>query len=126
MSSIERAERLLGHDRTVVMGDFNMNPFDPGMVCSSAFHGVMSRMVTQVGSRVVRGQSYKYFYNPMWSLYGDLPTAPPGSFFYSASDHKEYFWHMFDQVLVRPSIQEWVQPASIQVLTTAGVSLYPS
>lgn len=41
--SIRRAERDVQHTRTVVVGDFNMNPFETGVSSASGLHAVMSR-----------------------------------------------------------------------------------
>jgi hypothetical protein len=35
----------------VVIGDFNMNPFDRGMVNANGFHAVMSRQIAALRSR---------------------------------------------------------------------------
>lgn len=43
VQSIEEAEVRVGHDRTLVIGDFNMNPFETGMVSAGGFHAVMDR-----------------------------------------------------------------------------------
>ncbi len=37
---IRNEEARLGHQRTLVVGDFNMNPFDEGVMTSDAFHAV--------------------------------------------------------------------------------------
>ena len=66
-------------------------------------HGVMSRNVASRELRTVQGQKYPLFYNPIWSLMGDLNQGPPGSYYYESSQHVEHFWWMFDQVLVRPA-----------------------
>jgi len=42
---IIRVEMQIGHRRTVLVGDLNMNPFEDGMVNASGLHAVMSREV---------------------------------------------------------------------------------
>ena len=64
---IAHVEENAGHQRTILVGDFNMNPFETGMVAARGLHGVMSRHIAQRGSRTVQGRSYPFFYNPMWS-----------------------------------------------------------
>jgi hypothetical protein len=114
---IEEQERKLGHDRTVLAGDLNMNPFEEGVVAASGFHGVMARQVAQKGSRTVNGRQYPFFYNPMWSRMGDDSIGPPGTQYYSASGHVNYFWNTFDQVLMRPSVMEFFQGDELRVVT---------
>ena len=52
----------------------------------------------------VQGKAYPFFYNPMWSRFGDGNPGPPGTFYHRRSEHHVYFWNMFDQVLIRPSL----------------------
>lgn len=102
--SITDAENKVGHSRTVLVGDMNMNPFEDGVVSAAGLHAVMSRRIAEKEGRVVGGKKYPFFYNPMWSFFGDISPTPPGTYYYSKSRHKEYFWHIFDQVLIRPAL----------------------
>jgi hypothetical protein len=101
-AAIEREEQRAGHQRTVIVGDLNMDPFEPGLVGAGGLHAMSTRHVAARGSRTVDGRDYPMFYNPMWSLLGDRADGPPGTYYYAAGGHVRYFWHMFDQVLVRP------------------------
>ncbi|MGL5795689.1 MAG: hypothetical protein ACRC06_15075, partial [Waterburya sp.] len=56
IQSIEEAESRLGHDRTIVIGDFNMNPFETGMVSADGFHAVMDCNIASQDSRKVQGK----------------------------------------------------------------------
>ncbi len=115
---IVRQEEAAGHARTMVIGDFNMNPFESGMVDATGFHAVMSRRVASSDQRKVAGSDYRFFYNPMWGLFGDRTAGPPGTFYYSASRPGEYFWHMFDQVLVRPELIDSL--GEVRILASDG------
>jgi exonuclease III len=102
---VRQAESKLGHDRTVVIGDFNLNPFDKGLISSESFHAVMDRRIAEKESRVVQEKSRAFFYNPMWSLYGQLNESGfLGSYKYYSSSSVELFWHCFDQALIRPCL----------------------
>jgi hypothetical protein len=101
---VRRAEENSGHRRTLLVGDFNMNPFESGVVSALGIHAVMDRRIAQVGSRVVQDCEYPFFYNPMWSFFGDGSPGPPGTHFHQRAEHRVYFWNMFDQVLVRPEL----------------------
>ena len=48
---------------------------------------------------------YTTFYNPMLNLLGDRVT-PEGSYYYSTDPYLSYYWYIFDQVVIRPSIIE--------------------
>ena len=101
---IRDAERRVGHARTVIIGDLNMNPFEAGVVGSGGLHAVMDRRIAAKGSRIVRGESCDFFYNPMWAHFGDAGSTPPGTYFYNSSSEVNYFWNIFDQVLIRPAL----------------------
>ena len=118
--TVEEVERSAGHTRTVLFGDFNMNPFERGMSSSEAFHAVMDRQVASRVSRMVRKERRRLFYNPMWSKMGDLNEGPAGTYYYQSSAPLAYFWHMFDQVLVRPSLIDRFMEGRLRVITEVG------
>lgn len=63
---IEEVEQQVGHQRTIICGDFNMNPFDKGMIKTKGMHAVMDRsVICNNGTATVRGKKYKFLYNPM-------------------------------------------------------------
>lgn len=117
---IEETEEEVGHTRTVIIGDLNMNPFDSGVTSAEGFHGVMSRRVAERRQRRVGGQPRRFFYNPMWSRLGDESIGPPGSYYYNNSSQVNYFWHTFDQVLIRPELLPHFRNENLRVLTQVG------
>ncbi len=117
---IRAAEERVGHSRTIVIGDLNMNPFESGVVGSGGLHGVMDRRIASGGSRRIRGKDYMFFYNPMWSKLGDGGPAPPGTYFHNNSSDVNYFWNMFDQVLVRPALLDSLPNDSVSIVTRIG------
>lgn len=102
--TIREAENLAGHQRTVLCGDFNMNPFEYGMVGAGALNAAMTQQIALHAPRTVQGRSFLYFYNPMWGHFGDATGTAPGTHYYQKSDHISYYWNMFDQVLLRPEL----------------------
>jgi hypothetical protein len=117
---IEEAEKQAGHTRTVVLGDFNMNPFEVGLVGADALHAVMDRAVAVKGSRIVGGERKYFFYNPMWSCFGDRSSGPSGSYFRHGSNQTTFFWNIFDQVLLRPELLTRFKTEDIEIVTRAG------
>jgi hypothetical protein len=62
-------EPAVGHERTILVGDFNLNPFDDGMIFPSGFGAMMTKGLV----RKSRGTSDRYggrLYNPIWSKLG--------------------------------------------------------
>ena len=116
---IDSEEKKVGHRRTVIVGDLNMNPFESGVVGAEGLHAVMDQRVAQKISRVVDGEERFFFYNPMWSYFGDYPSGPSGTYFYRGSQ-VSFFWNMFDQVIIRPALLEFFDQGSLRILTRAG------
>lgn len=88
---IRRTEGQVGHQRTVLVGDLNLNPFDDGLVSGEGFHAVMTRKKAEEGSRLIAGERSPFFYNPMWGFFGDRTPGPPGSYYLSGTDPINYF-----------------------------------
>jgi hypothetical protein len=113
---IKTIEVDVGHTRTMVVGDLHMNPYDGGLVQTTALHAVMSRNLTEVVVRHEVRKGYPVFYNPMWSCYGDRPASRlqprgrrriPGTYYFdNTNDPANSFWQMFDQVLLRPELMD--------------------
>ena len=49
----------------------------------------------------------------MWGYFGDKSPGPPGTYYYSATNPINYFWNIYDQVLVRPGVLDWFHDLSI-------------
>ena len=111
-------EIQVGHRRTVIVGDLNMDPFEPGLIAARGFHTTASRRIAQRAVRQVRGENYHFFYNPMWGHFGDKNATPPGTYFYDNSAEVNFFWHMFDQVLVRPDLLSGFSFDGLEIVTS--------
>lgn len=90
--------------KTIIFGDFNMNPFEEGMISSEAFHALNSKLITSKIQREVYGEKRYYFYNPTWFLYAKSHNEIIGSYYYNSSDFINLFWNMFDQVIISPDL----------------------
>jgi hypothetical protein len=97
-----------------------MNPFDKGLVSADGLNAVSSRQVASRGSRQVRSRQYPFFLNPMWAHFGERSGHPPGSYYYDRAELVNYYWNIFDQVLVRPDIMDRCAGEGIKILTKAG------
>jgi hypothetical protein len=117
-NAIQSAELRAGHSRTVLVGDFNMNPFEAGVVSSDGVHAVMDRRIALQGSRIVSGERCDFFYNPMWSRMGPNASGPPGTYYYRDSTHVTYFWNTFDQVMVRPALIDFLPENHLHVVSS--------
>jgi hypothetical protein len=116
---LEKAEDDAGHRNTVVFGDFNMNPFDPGMVSAIAINSIPCLVTARRGSRTIDKRDHAFFYNPTWNLLGDF-SGPPGTYFHSSPGSESHYWNTLDQVLVRPGVADRFRRDAFAILTTTG------
>ena len=115
--AIAEQESHIGHHRTLVMGDFNMDPFENGMIVADGLHAVMDKNIASIVTRRVGGKSYRIFYNPMWSRLGDDSVGPCGTYYYNNSSASNYFWHTFDQILIRSDLLQNFDHSGLHVVT---------
>lgn len=65
----------------------------------------------------MQGESYRFFYNPMWNYLGDQSSGPGGTYFHDSAPMINLFWYMFDQVLIRPELLGSLVNESIEIVT---------
>ncbi len=119
---IKEVEKQCGNENTIVIGDFNMNPYESGMVAANGFHAIpdLEYIKQAPNGRTVANVDYPFFYNPMWNFLGDFKN-PQGTFYYRESSHVSYEWHIFDQVLIRPGLKDYlVGEDYVKILTKIG------
>lgn len=117
---IKLYENEIGHKRTILVGDLNMNPFESGVVGAKGLHAVMAKSIARSGKRQISGRSYPYFYNPMWGFFGDNTRGPPGTYYYRRSQHVAFFWNIFDQVMIRPELLDKFKNEDLYILDNDG------
>jgi exonuclease III len=103
-NDIVKLEEQEGHSHTLVVGDFNVNPFEVPLVWSSGLHAVMDWRAAERETRTIRGREYGLMYNPTWGVMGDRTPGPPGTYYRASSESVNYFWNTYDQVLMRPAL----------------------
>ncbi len=111
-----------GHERSMVVGDLNANPFEHALVWAGGLHAAMSREVVGRlrGERTVRDVRYPLFYNPVWGVLGDRTPGPPGTYYRSPSGGVNYFCNTYDQVLLRAGLMDHLR--AVTVPETDGVT----
>jgi exonuclease III len=90
----------------LISGDFNLNPFDSPMISAGGFHSTNDPEIAKKGSRVVQGKQYMYYYNPMWTFYGNT-KRPFGTFFYYSSDYCVLNWEILDNYLLSSDLVQY-------------------
>lgn len=107
-------------ENSIVVGDFNQNPYENGCLGAMGFHGIPVAEETAALSRTILRKKYKMFYNPMWNLLGDF-DYPPGTYYCNSNEAINPFWNMFDQVIIRPQLREKFVESSLEIVTETNM-----
>lgn len=121
---INSEEQKIGHTNSLVIGDFNMHPFQ--MVSAENFHAIMDKNIALKEKRIVKDSEYSYFYNPMWNFLGDNNKSKVAGTYYKdmSGKYTNYHWNMFDQVLLRPNLLTNFDENSLEIITSNGAVSY--
>lgn len=105
--------------QSVLIGDFNMRPYDSGMVDPTALNAAPCRLEAR-RPRVVAEVSHPHFYNPCWELLGNRESnRQPGT--HRRNDRTDSVrWWLIDQLLIRPSIAGKLAARTPRILTEVG------
>jgi hypothetical protein len=131
---IEEAEGDAGHRNTILVGDMNVDPFERRVASVSGISGVATREVARQVHRRYDGQRHRLFYNPMWCLYGDRRSSHrladdvddsgdpvvPGTYYLAKNFSHRLYWHMYDQVLIRPGLIERFPLSELRIVGRLG------
>jgi hypothetical protein len=111
-------EPAVGHERTILVGDFNLNPFDEGMICPSGFGAMMTKGLVRK-NRGVSGGIGGRLYNPIWSRLGrEVEDAPPGTYYWSDVRELNIYWNYLDQVLIGADLLDHSPAERLRILTS--------
>jgi hypothetical protein len=119
MEELYEVENRYLHRNTILVGDFNMNPYDAGMTSVVGVHGMMTKELAKSPDRRHNDRGYRRFYNPMWGRFGDQTPGPPGSYYWRSAVLHNTHWQIFDQLLLRPSCIDWFD--GLQIVDHDGV-----
>ena len=112
MDVVHGYELSLGIDKTVVIGDFNANPYDEELLLPSAFNAMLFKGILRArGSRTWHDKSYPFMYNPTVNWLSE-DTETYGSHYYSSDDGTSPVWNCYDQALVSRTLMDGVRSYS--------------
>lgn len=88
--------------KSIIVGDFNLQPYSQGVAGVFGFNATMSVANAKKRYRKIEGEKRYYYFNPMWKLMGDNKAAQ--GTYYTDNDQQDLsmFWYSFDEVLIRP------------------------
>ena len=103
VQDIAEQERKEKNWLTIVIGDFNCNPFDEEVIQKDSFNAVLFKPLIKK-QEVIRynDREWRRFYNPIIHFLSE-DTNTYGSLYYSSGSAPLY-WNSFDQVLVRKEL----------------------
>ncbi|MBO5360075.1 MAG: endonuclease/exonuclease/phosphatase [Clostridia bacterium] len=109
-------EKDLESENTIIVGDFNINPYDLSCLDARYFHSLPIYEETKRRTRKVAGNEYAMFYNPMWRFLGDI-EQPYGTYYHNNSGSINTYWNLYDQVIIRPALRERFIDDSLKIIT---------
>jgi hypothetical protein len=122
---IEIVEKKTGCFDSILIGDFNMNPYENGVVSANGIHAIqdLEYAGNRPKGREIDGIHYNYFYNPMWNFFGDF-KKPFGTHYYRTSGFISQEWNIYDQVIFKASLKKFLFGDYVQIITNiAGENL---
>lgn len=91
----------------IILGDFNMEPYDEVITAPDAFNAVYFKdVIKERRYRTWKGRKYEFLYSPMLCSYSE--KGPQYGSFYSSNLDTETYWHCLDQVLVTTGLVDSV------------------
>lgn len=126
MMDLVEEERAFNTNNSLIIGDFNANPFDIVLLGHNYFNSVLFRELIENNEFVKWNcRCYRRFYNPSFDYLSEK-NKQYGSFYYDDPNYPLY-WNCLDQVLVRKTLIESLknveyikQVGSTFLLTTKG------
>ncbi|WP_353103004.1 endonuclease/exonuclease/phosphatase family protein [Myroides odoratus] len=116
-SAIKNIEIDTKSENTILIGDFNMNPFESGLISTTGLNTISDKsFLDNKKHRVVDETNYNFFYNPMWNFFGDKNEVK-GTYYYRSPGNISYEWNIFDQILIRPSLIKHLDDDSIKIIS---------
>ncbi|MEI2472922.1 hypothetical protein V8V75_25810, partial [Peribacillus frigoritolerans] len=118
IKSLEEFENLNKIDNTVLIGDFNMNTFEIGMVSHRGLNSTFCKRTAKLAP--ISKAKKKYFFNPSWRAFANdsLRNKPPGTIYYDKPKKSAIlYWNMLDQVLIRPNLLSSATDKSFEIIT---------
>ena len=119
----------LNSKRIFIVGDFNMNPFDLGMVEPTGFFAHNNREVVNRESQLKYGATSILYYNPSWTLLGDFvnnkshqeSSRMGGSYYFKEQKSRCLYWHLIDQLIMRKTLIEEFVSEDLQIIEKESI-----
>jgi hypothetical protein len=114
-SDIRKVEDYYGTTNSLIVGDLNVNPFERACISANTLHAIPFLQEVERQTRIVQGREFRMFFNPSWKHYANR-EAPYTPYRYSNSDMINFYWHIFDQVIIRPDLINAFDDDSLEII----------
>ncbi len=120
VNDLQDVKERVDHNRFIITGDFNEDPFEINMISSVGFHSIaIADIVQKKKERNVYYRENEIFYNPMWNFLGDF-NKPLGTCYYDKGGAVNLYWYIYDQVLLSADILQCFDKDSLEIVTECG------
>ena len=116
IEAITNTELKNNMENTIITGDFNINPFSMECIQADLFNSMPHYDIANNKVKTIYGKDYFPFYNPMWRFLGDC-SQPFGTYYHEKNGISNIYWHILDQVMIRPSLRERFLDDSLKIIT---------
>ena len=124
VNDIKNVENRCKCNNTIIIGDFNANPYDDELLQMNAFNAVLFKeIIKKSETKTIEGVAYRRFYNPTINFVSEN-NKNYGSFYYTGGSSSP-IWHCLDQVLVSKALVDNIKSV-IYLKTIAGGTLLKS
>ena len=102
--------------KSIVLGDFNLQPYSRGIMGYDSFNATMSVEHALKGYRIIKGKKKLFYYNPMWKMMGKNKLVQGTYYRNRDSEGLSVYWYTFDEVLLRPYFIKKFEWTSFKIL----------
>ena len=111
VNDIENTEKSYQCDNSIVIGDFNANPYDKEITSAYYFNAVLfKKLIDRDEYTKHHVDNKKRFYNPILQYISE-DTGMYGSY-YDTSESSTPYWYCLDQILVRKKLVNSIRNVS--------------
>lgn len=117
------------NNKTILVGDFNHNPFENDLNDPNMINGADSKiLISTLSANPLSRKDLNFWYNPMWNLMGDFDFRTngqrvPGSYFRYTEDETP-IWNLLDGFLLRPSLMDRVDYKLTEIISATSKTMF--
>lgn len=120
--------KVSNNNRTILVGDFNHNPYENNLLDPYILNCKDSKKVitTLTNNPISKSKDRDFWYNPMWNLLGDYDFTNGNErvtgTYYRYTNDETPIWNLFDGFILRSSIMDRVDYNESSILTATTVT----